>query len=199
MEKKTWRTTSRALRAAHPEAEVRVWAMDEHRVGLQPTTQRTWSKVGTRPVRAVRPGYQWRYVWAWVEPSSGQLEVWLTDRVSTRLHSALLARVAQAVGASATRRVVLVLDGASWHTSGKLEVPEGLELFWLPPATPELQPAERLWSLFDEPLVGLAATSIEQVEQVLVERSQWLFEHPEVVQGRAHFHWWPIPAENRLD
>ena len=65
-------------------------------------------------------------------------------------------------------------------------VPEGLELFYLPASTPELQPAERLWSLFDEPLVGLAARTIEEVEQVLEERSVWLMENPEVVRGRAH-------------
>ena len=169
--------------------------MDEHRCGLKPTTQRTWSKVGVRAAEPVCPGYKWRYVWSWVHPASGQLEVWLSDGVDTKIHNAMLERVARELGVGESRRVLLVLDGAGWHTSKKLVVPEGIELFLLPPATPELQPAERLWTLFDEPLIGLAAEKIEQVEQVLEERSLWLFQNPDVVRGRTLFHWWP----ERLD
>jgi transposase len=43
--------------------------------------------------------------------------------------------------------VVLVLDNAGWHSSDKLVAPEGLMLAFLPPYSPELQPAERLWEL----------------------------------------------------
>lgn len=168
-----------------------MWAMDEHRVGLQPTTRRTWSKRGVRPSQAVNPGYEWCYVWAWVEPTSGELEVWMTERVDTTTHNLLLERVAQSLGVGKDKRVVLVLDGAGWHTSKSLKVPEGIELFFLPPSTPELQPAERLWPLFDEPLIGLAATHIEQVEALLDKRSLWLFEHPDIVRRQTCFHWWP--------
>lgn len=175
----------------YPNSSVEVWAMDEHRVGLQPTTQRCWSPVGQRPIERVNPGYKWCYVWAWVHPASGQLEVWLSKQVNTQMHNAMLAQVAKAVGAGPNKRVILVLDGAGWHTSKSLEVPQGIELFFLPASTPELQPAEKLWSLFDEGLIGLAASEIEQVEQVLNQRSLYLFDHPDIVQGRTLFHWWP--------
>ena len=36
----------------------------------------------------------------------------------------------------------------------KAIVPEGIEIEFLPPYSPELQPAERLWQLIDEPLVN---------------------------------------------
>jgi transposase len=38
----------------------------------------------------------------------------------------------------------LVVDRARWHTSEKVVVPEGIFLEYLPPYSPELQPAERL-------------------------------------------------------
>lgn len=171
--------------------------MDEHRVGLQPTTQRAWSPVGQRAIEPVRPGYKWCYVWAWIHPASGALEVWLSKRVNTAMHNAMLAHVAQSVGAGPNKRIILVLDGAGWHTSKKLKVPEGIELCLLPASTPELQPAERLWSLFDEGLIGLAASEIEQVEEVLTQRSLYLFEHPDVVRGRTLFHWWPEQTQTR--
>ena len=39
------------------------------------------------------------------------------------------------------------LDGASSHKSKKLKGPERMSLILLPPHSPELNPAERLWSI----------------------------------------------------
>ena len=41
--------------------------------------------------------------------------------------------------------VVMVLDGAGWHTSHDLAVPSNLSLLRLPPYSPELNPVERIW------------------------------------------------------
>jgi len=41
--------------------------------------------------------------------------------------------------------VVMVLDGASSHRSQDLRVPENMAIVRLPPYSPELNPAERLW------------------------------------------------------
>ena len=51
--------------------------------------------------------------------------------------------------------MLLVLDGARWHTSKSLKIPEGIHLEFLPPYSPELQPAERLWPLTNEPIAAL--------------------------------------------
>jgi transposase len=47
----------------------------------------------------------------------------------------------------------------------KVVIPEGIYLEPLPPYSPELQPAERLWTLADEPLVNEHFDSLEQLEQ----------------------------------
>lgn len=53
-------------------------------------------------------------------------------------------------------------------------VPEGIFLMPLPPYSPELQPAERLWCLVDEALVNKSFDKIEDLEEVLAERCQIL-------------------------
>ena len=40
------------------------------------------------------------------------------------------------------------------HRSKKVKDIEGLTVEFLPPYSPELQPAERLWKLVDEPIVN---------------------------------------------
>lgn len=39
----------------------------------------------------------------------------------------------------------MLLDGAGWHTSQALHLPDHLRLLFLPPYSPELNPQEHLW------------------------------------------------------
>jgi transposase len=89
------------------------------------------------------------------------------------------------------KRIVLVLDQARWHTTPKLEVPEGLHLVFLPPYSPELQPAERLWPLTNEAIANQYFETIEEVEEAICHRCQELLKYPGFVRGLTHFHWWP--------
>ncbi|MCP3968909.1 MAG: hypothetical protein GY717_01040 [Rhodobacteraceae bacterium] len=38
-----------------------------------------------------------------------------------------------------------VTDGAGWHKSGDLNIPENLSILFLPPYSPELNPTENIW------------------------------------------------------
>jgi transposase len=41
--------------------------------------------------------------------------------------------------------LVMVMDGAGWHHSHELAVPDSITLVILPPYSPELNPVERVW------------------------------------------------------
>ncbi len=56
------------------------------------------------------------------------------------------------------------------HRSQKVKIPSGIRLEFLPPYSPELQPAERLWTLVDEPLVNEHFETIDEIEELLVKR-----------------------------
>jgi len=45
----------------------------------------------------------------------------------------------------ANKEIVLVMDGAGWHKSKDLQVPDNIEIIILPPYSPELNPVERFW------------------------------------------------------
>jgi transposase len=86
---------------------------------------------------------------------------------------------------------VLVLDNAGWHTPEGLAVPEGVRLVFLPPYTPELQPAEHLWPLLDEPLVNNHFDTLDDLDAVLAERCDRLDRA--TIAENTKFHWWPEP------
>lgn len=179
------------LAQAHPAAQVAIWTMDEHRVGLKPIVRRVWHKRGQQPLAPCRPRYQWLYEYAFVHPLTGETFWLLLPTVSTALFTQALAQFAAALGVGPALQVVLVLDQAGWHRSHELVVPDGLTLVFLPPYSPELQPAERLWALSDEPLANRVFASLDDLEAVLTERCRDLQAHPDLVAGRTHFHWWP--------
>ncbi|WP_293072610.1 MULTISPECIES: transposase [unclassified Moorena] len=68
----------------------------------------------------------------------------------------------------------LTVDQARWHMSEKLEVPEGIHLFPLPPYSPELQPAERLWPVVNQALGNIVFDSIEPLEDLVEQRWRYL-------------------------
>ena len=122
---------------------IEVWWQDEARVGQQGTLTRVWAKRGTRP-RAVRDR---RYTWAWlfgaVCPERGVGAAVVLPHVNVDAMNLHLAEIGRNVGPGA--HAVLVLDGAGWHTSPKLRVPENISLLPLPRYAPELNPVENLW------------------------------------------------------
>ena len=118
--------------------------------------------------------------------------VWfLCDGVSTLLLGAVLAAFATAVGAGQDKLVVLVLDNAGWHSSDKLVVPDGLLLTFLPPCSPELQPAERLWPLTNEAVANQSFATLKELDDALGKRCCSLAAKPDLIKSCTSYSWWP--------
>jgi len=99
-----------------------------------------------------------------------------------------LEHFAREVGAGKNRRrILLVIDRTGWHTGGEVEVPEGKHLEFLPPASPELQPSERLWPLSNEGVANRHFEESEDLEEVLIERCVAL--PTEARRSQPPWHW----------
>lgn len=170
---------------------VELWAQDEHRLGLKPLLKHVWVPRGTRPTAPVHHRYAWSYLYGFVQPNSGRVSWLILPTVSIAAFALALARFASEVGAGVNKQVLLLIDRAPWHTSQKVAVPEGIHLMPLPPYSPELQPAERLWPLTDEPLENRYFESTEQLEKVLAEQCVMLEAQAKVIKAHTCFHWLP--------
>src|SRR5215210_5638456 len=115
---------------------------------------------------------------------------YLRRGLSLRL-SALLALFAREAGAGRERIIVLELDSAGWHTAPNLAVPDGIRLVYLPPYSPELQPAEHLWPVLDEPLANQYFETLADLEHVVTARCRVL--NRDQLKLGTNFHWWPKP------
>ena len=135
--------------------------------------------------------YEWLYLYGFVCPTTGATSWLLMPTVNTACFSQVLAAFAHEVGAGPDHHVLLILDNAGWHTSADLQVPEGITLAFLPPYSPELQPAERLWPLTNAPLLNRTFASLDDLEEIQCQRCCFVQSQPERIRARTRFHWWP--------
>jgi transposase len=171
---------------------VELWTCDEHRIGLIPRLRRIWAPKGQRPIVKVQTQYEWLYLYAFVRPQTGDTIWYILPEVSTVAFQAVLDNFANARAASETPHILLVLDQAPWHMSKDLRLPIGLEFLPTPPYSPELQPAEHLWELSDEPLVNRSFDTLDQLQDILSKQCVSLIQQPERIKALTLFHWWPI-------
>jgi len=195
--KQRLRPLLRQVATAFPQAAVELWAVDEYRIGLKPILRKVWTLAGQRPVAPVEHRYAWRYLVGFVHPASGRTMWHLATTVNIELFSVELKAFAHQVGAGPTKQIVLVLDGAGWHESPQVRVPEHVHLLFLPPHSPELQPAEHLWPLSNTVLVNRHFRTIEELEDIQAERCVALQAHPDLIRSTTLFHWWPKRIKKR--
>ena len=74
-------------------------------------------------------------------------------------------------------------------------MPDGIRLVYLPPYTPELQPAETLWVHLDQPIVNKHFETLANLDAVLAKRCVALAADRNLIRGQAGFHWWPDRVE----
>lgn len=68
------------IQAEHPDADVEVWCEDEHRIGLQPVNRRIWVEEGSQPVAIVNWKREWLWLYAFVQPQTGETYWWILKR-----------------------------------------------------------------------------------------------------------------------
>jgi hypothetical protein len=206
---------------AFPDAQVELWATDEHRIGLKPILRRVWAPIGQRPRAPVQHRYEWRYLVGFVHPASGRTLFHLATAVSIALFEAELRGRTSRPNFEAElrgRTGRLCAPDRSWpqekarpgvgpggvadqsppaRTSLRLRVPDHVYLPFLPAYSPELQPAEHLWPLTNDPLINRHFASIEDVEEAQAQHCVTLQAQPARVRSTTLFHWWPQRLHKR--
>lgn len=114
----------------------------------------------------VRQSYQNFYVYSAVAPKTGDGFHLLLPFVNTEMMQMYLDELSQSLG---EEEVILIMDQAGWHKSKDLIKPKNIEIWYLPPYSPELNPVERLWKMIKiNTLHNRLYDSLAQLEQVVV-------------------------------
>ena len=122
---------------------MRLFTEDESRFGLhEGTPRRRLTARGVKPQQSVWPRYEYTWLYAAVEPGTGESLMLEMPALDVPCVQAFLDEFAQSYPESLN---VLLWDGAPAHIAAALVVPANVLLVRLPAYSPELNPVERLW------------------------------------------------------
>lgn len=119
-----------------------LWFFDESRFGTHSKIGHGWFKRGTRTPLKIKLGYQNFYLYSAVNPKTGEDFTLILPKVNTDCMNSFLSQFTKKLQG---RKIVLVMDGAAWHKSNNLSVPDYIRIIIQPSYSPELNPVERLW------------------------------------------------------
>lgn len=158
---------------------------DEGRFGRLSETKRAWAPPGIRPVAPHQIVRQYLYAFVAVAPALGVMTALLLPWANTKMMSLFLAQVAEDF---LEYFVVMLTDGAGWHVSEALEVPENIRLIKLPPRSPELNPTEHIWDEVREKYFhNKVFDSMDEVESTLMVGLCELGQDQERIRSMTHF------------
>jgi len=167
---------------------------DEARFGRISQCRRCWHKKPDRPVVKAMLTHEYTYAYGAVSPLDGRFDSLVLPQVNGQWMQVFLDEVA---GRYAQDNLIMVVDGAGWHRSQALELPQNLKLFFLPPYSPELNPQEHLWDeLREKYFHNKAFDSLDALEDNLVKGLQALEADPARVKSIAGWEWIISAVEN---
>lgn len=101
-----------------------------------------WCPCGIRPVVPRHRVREYVYAFGAVDPIGGDDYFMISPKCNTDWTSKFL----ELLSAEYSNDYILLCgDGAPWHKSGGLIIPDNIELFFIPPYTPEMNPTEQIW------------------------------------------------------
>ena len=170
----------------HPGKIVEVLATDEPRIGLKPIVRRVWAPKGERPRAPGHHRFEWLYVIAFVQPTSGEVfgerGVEAVLRGPPRPRSRRRSRPDHHPRPRQRRLA---------HGAGA-DRPRGHPA--RPPAALRPRAPVGRMPLLDEPLANKHFRTIQDLDRAVAERCVTLHAAPDLYKGRVDFHWWPKPT-----
>jgi len=120
-----------------------VWFSDESGFVGDPRPSRVWAKKGSKLTSPITGQHLRQNVIGAVHPRTGALSALVVEYVNSDVFQVFIDQLASETEG---RKVILVMDNASWHKTSTLKW-RHITPMYLPPYSPDLNPIERLWLL----------------------------------------------------
>lgn len=121
---------------------VNLYFQDESRFGLMTKQKKVLVSKGIKPIGQYQHSYQWLWLWGCFSPITGDSFYWETPLVSNDIFENYL----KDFSCQNPRELkIVIIDNAGFHTSQNITIPDNIKLIRIPPYTPELNPAEKVW------------------------------------------------------
>jgi transposase len=146
---------------------------DESRFGLFTKNGRALTAKGVKPICPFQQVFQSTYLFGAFSPINGasfllELPYCNTDTFQLFLN--------QFSAQSPDELKIMVLDNGAFHKAKRLIIPKNILLIFLPPFSPELNPAEKIWARFKRAFTNRIYKSLDEVSTFIQTQTQSLIK-----------------------
>ena len=153
---------------------VNLYCQDESRFGLITKQKRVITLKGIKPVGKYKHSYKYFWLWGSFSPITGDAHYMISGGVSKNAFSAYINDLATY---KPRELKILIIDNATFHSTKDIQIPENIMLLPIPPYSPELNPAEKMWQWFKSKIAMKIYDSIDVLEENLTQLIKELDKH----------------------
>jgi transposase len=145
-------------------SSVNIYCQDESRLGLQTIARRRLCKKGIKPIIPHQHKFDNFYLFGAFSPINGDSLLLELPYCTTDMFQLFLDELSNY---NKEEFKILILDNGSFHHSKALHIPNNIALLFLPPYSPELNPAERVWHFIKQNIAMKAYKNLEELKNDL--------------------------------
>ncbi len=145
---------------------VNLYCQDESRFGLITKQKRVITLKGIKPVGKYKHSYKYFWLWGSFSPITGDAHYMISNNVSKNGFIAYLNDLAKH---KPKELKILIIDNAAFHSTMNIKIPENIVLLPIPPYSPELNPAEKMWQWFKSKVAMKVYQTIDDLEEKITE------------------------------
>jgi hypothetical protein len=173
--------------AATQGKELKIFFQDEARFGRIDNLRRCWAPAGIRPVIRKQIVREYTYVYGAVCQFDGDGCILILPLMNKEWMMLMLEEISKRYK---DNYLLIVCDGAAAHKIDQESLPDNIELAYLPPYSPQLNPQENIWDDMREKFFyNLAFDSMDSVEEQLITACNHYENNPAIVKSISGWDW----------
>jgi len=142
--------------------QVNIYCQDESRFGLFTRNGRAITARGIKPVCPYQHKFENTYLFGAFSAINGNSFLLELPFCNTETFQVFLDEFSSE---NPTELKVMVLDNGSFHKAERLKIPRNIVLIFIPPYSPELNPAEKVWWLLKREFVCQTFENMDQLQK----------------------------------
>lgn len=155
-------------------ATVNLYFQDESRFGQFTRNGKALTAKGVKPICPFQQVFKNLYLFGAFSPINGDkflLEMPNCNSINFQLFLKEFSLQ------NPTEFKIIVLDNGAFHKAKTLIIPDNIGLIFLPPYSPELNPAEKIWAILKRKFTNKLCKSLEEVSLFITESTMQLTEN----------------------
>ncbi len=117
---------------------------------------------GVKPIVKFKQAFKNTYLYGSFSPINGDSFLWEVEGVSVNIFETYLKAFSKY---KPDEYKIVIIDNAGFHSTVNMDIPDNIMLINIPPYSPELNPAEKVWGFMKDKFKNKVFDSLDKVKE----------------------------------